>query len=350
MKNQKYIKASAFLLLLAVPVVSLLAQTDVSHNHPSPIDNIFGDGDTQFVCFSKVHRNFYFAIFFFVAAAAVGFYGRYKLKKKTAEELQRQKELIEEQNRDITDSMRYARRLQEAVLPPHAEVDRLFAENFVFLKPRDIVSGDFYWAAEKNGKRFIVVADCTGHGIPGAFLSIIGHLALDKAVLQEGNESPTAILEVMNAMVKQTLGQGKELEKVADGMEVAVCAWDPASRELCFAGAGRHLLLVQNNVLSEIKGEKCSVGSHQPHITAAPPTHRIALSKGDSFYLSSDGITDQFGGPDGKKLGKKSFLAFINGMLSVSMSEQKTKLEAMMENWKGKSEQTDDMLVIGVRV
>jgi len=349
MTLRNYAKALVLLGVLGLPAL-LFAQDHAAHDHPGFFDNLFGEGDTEFVCFSRVHRNFYLAIFLCAAAVAVGFYSRYKLKKRTAEQLAKQKQVIEEQHRDITDSVRYARRLQEAVHPDHAQIRQLFSDSFIYSKPRDIVSGDFCWAAERKGKRFIAIADCTGHGIPGAFLSIIGHLALNKAVLEEGSEHPSDILDAMNNMVKKTLGQSKDMEQVADGMEVAICVWDPATNELAFAGAGRPLLLLQDGNLREIKGEKCSVGSHQPHVAGAPPTHAVRLKPGDSFYLCSDGITDQFGGPDGKKLGRKAFSELLLGSAAASMEEQAKKMEASIAQWQRQHAQTDDMMLIGVKV
>ncbi|TND05052.1 MAG: hypothetical protein FD123_3672 [Bacteroidetes bacterium] len=348
MKKQKYLKATALACLaLTFP---LLAQNVAPHEHPGFLDYFLGDGDAEFVCYSKIHRNFFLVIFLFGLAVAIGIYRGYRIKKKTAEELAEKNQLIEEQNKDITDSMRYARRLQEAVLPDHAEINRLFGQNFVYCKPRDIVSGDFYWAAERNGKQILAVADCTGHGFPGAFLSIIGHLALNKAVNEEGHTDPSRILDVMNTVVKNTLGQGAEFERVADGMEVGICVLDKTNMQLEFAGAGRYLLVSKKGNIEEIKGDKCSVGSHQPHVSGAPKTHLVKLDAGDSFYLGSDGITDQFGGQEGKKFGRKALTAMLAEVSGRSIAEQKTVIDQKLDGWKGTHAQTDDMMLVGVQV
>lgn len=336
--------------LFAGAAIPLLAQSADPHGHPSFLDYFFGDGDSEFVCYSKIHRNFFLVIFLLVLAVIIGMYRSYRAKKKTAEQLLVKNKLIEEQHKDITDSMRYGRRLQEAVLPSLADIRNLFPQSFVFSRPRDIVSGDFYWAASCHGRQVLAVADCTGHGFPGAFLSIIGHQALHKAVYEMQLTDPSEILDTMNTVVKKMLGQGAEFEKVADGMEVGICVFDSSTRTLEFAGAGRYLLLARNGAVEEIKGEKCSVGSHQPHVTDAPKTHRIQLHAGDSFYLCSDGITDQFGGKDGKKFGRKGLLALLGEIASLPADEQGTAAESRLDQWKGANAQTDDMMLVGVKV
>jgi serine phosphatase RsbU (regulator of sigma subunit) len=313
-------------------------------------NTLFGDGDHEFICYSRVHRNYYLIIFFIVMGLGLLAWSRYRIKKKSAEELLMQKNIIAEQNKDILDSIRYASRMQEALKPEKNTIAKILPESFFFLKPRDIVSGDFYFVEESNGKIVIAAIDCTGHGVPGAFLTFIGHNALRHAIEINGSGNPSQLLEIMNREVKQTLGQQRAQNELNDGMEVGLCVYDPATSILNFAGAGMPLLIFKNKMMEEIKGLKCTVGSIQEHITEAPPTHTIQLAKGDSFYIGSDGIPDQFGGKDGKKFRRENLRKYLTEIQSQNMSEQFSKLETILREWMEGHEQTDDMMLIGVRV
>lgn len=313
-------------------------------------NTIFGDGDQQFVCYSKIHRNFYLGIF--IAVLLLGFlaWSRYRLKKKTADELSKQKAIIEEQNKDILASIRYAKRLQEAMRPEPAFLNSILPQSFFFLKPRDIVSGDFYFIEESNGKTIIAAADCTGHGVPGAFLTFIGNYALRLALDAVGSDDPSKLLDRMNAEVKKALGQNREANELNDGMEVGLCVFDHRNSTLQYAGAGCPLYLIRNGKFEEVKPAKCTVGSIQQHVTEAPPVHTFSLRSGDSFYLSSDGIADQFGGADGKKFRREELRNLIRSIHPLSAAEQIAKVDKVICDWMKGYSQTDDMLLIGVRV
>ncbi len=317
---------------------------------------LFGDGNHEFVCYSKIHRNYYLAIFGAVIIIAIIAWNRYRLKKKNADLLEKKNQVIEEQNKDILDSIRYASRMQEAIRPPQETIAKNLPDSFFFLKPRDIVSGDFYFVDEIDGKVVVAAIDCTGHGVPGAFLTFIGHNALRKAIEVAGVKDPSRLLDLMNAEVKSTLGQQRSQNELNDGMEVGLCIFDPATRTLEYAGAGTPLTLFRSvdgdlsGKLEEIKPAKCTVGSVQDHVKEPPPTHTFTLLPGDTFYLGSDGIPDQFGGPEGKKFRREQLRKIITDMQPLKMPDQEKFIDRALADWMKDHAQTDDMLLIGVRV
>jgi serine phosphatase RsbU (regulator of sigma subunit) len=313
-------------------------------------NTLFGNGDQEFVCYSRIHRNYYFAIFGAVIALGIIAYSRYRIKKKTAEKLEIQKNIIEDQNKGILDSIRYASRMQEALKPEASVVSSILPESFFYLRPRDIVSGDFYFVDNCNNKIVLAAIDCTGHGVPGAFLTFIGHNALRKAIETLGPQNPSKLLEAMNAEVKNTLGQQRSGNELNDGMEIGLCVYDPATKKVEYAGAGMPLAVFRSGKYEEIKAAKCTVGSVQEHVKEAPPTHVIQLSDGDSFYLNSDGIADQFGGKDGKKFRREQLRNVLAEIQPMKMQDQKNKVEETLSAWMKGFEQTDDILLIGVRV
>jgi serine phosphatase RsbU (regulator of sigma subunit) len=340
-------KRFLFLLLACIATIQLSAGAGF-------FNTLFGDGDHEFVCYSRIHRAYYLAIFGAVILLGVIAYSRYRIKKKTAEKLAIQNNIIEDQNKGILDSIRYASRMQEALKPETSVVNAILPESFFYLRPRDIVSGDFYFvdAATTDGKNKIVLAaiDCTGHGVPGAFLTFIGHNALRKAIELCGPVNPSKLLEIMNSEVKNTLGQKRSGNELNDGMEIGLCIYDPAAKTVEYAGAGMSLSVFRSGKFEEIKAAKCTVGSVQAHVTEAPPTHTIQLSAGDSFYLNSDGIADQFGGKDGKKFRRDQLRKVLAEIQPMKMQDQQKHVEAKMSAWMKGFEQTDDMLLIGVRV
>jgi serine phosphatase RsbU (regulator of sigma subunit) len=313
-------------------------------------NTLFGSGDQEFVCYSRIHRNYYLAIFAAVIIIGIIFYSRYRIKKRTAEQLAIQKNIIEEQNKGILDSIRYASRMQEAIRPEEKTLSKILPESFFFLRPRDIVSGDFYFVEESGNKIVIAAIDCTGHGVPGAFLTFIGHNALRHAIETLGPVNPSRLLEAMNEEVKKTLGQERSGNELNDGMEVGLCVYDLTTKTVEYAGAGMPLAIFKSGKLEEIKAAKCTVGSVQSHVTEAPPTHKVQLNDGDSFYLNSDGIADQFGGRDGKKFRREQLRNVLTEIQPMKMEEQKNKVEEIISAWMEGFEQTDDMLLIGVRV
>lgn len=269
-----------------------------------------------------------------------------QVKERTSE-IEEQKKLIEEKNKDITDSINYAKRIQEALLPEQSSLISLFSDSFILFKPKDIVSGDFYWFMENKGKKIIVAADCTGHGVPGALMSMIGCNILNKIILDEGITQPDLILDRLNEEVRTALKQKENASETRDGMDIAIITI--TNNELQYAGAHRPLYIIANNELNEIKANKFSIGGIQEEKRTFT-NHVLTLQKNDAVYLSSDGYADQFGGKTGKKLMTKNFKELLLKIHNDSMKTQKEFLSKSIEDWRGAREQVDDILVIGIKI
>jgi PAS domain S-box-containing protein len=267
--------------------------------------------------------------------------------KRVETELKHQHTIISEKNKDITDSINYAKRIQDAILPSNETVKKIFQDAFILYKPKDIVSGDFYWVREKAGKLFFAVVDCTGHGVPGAFLSILGYNGLNRAVNEFGLTKPSEILDKLNELVEEIFRR-QEQEQINDGMDIAICSLDRNTRELEFAGANNPLYLISHGVLSEIKGDKQPIGAFD-HRKKFKNNH-VVLNKNDSIYIFSDGYTDQFGGSLKKKYKYNQLKKVLVSLNGVAMEEQKIILNNTIVNWMGDLEQVDDMCIIGLKV
>lgn len=271
-----------------------------------------------------------------------------QVKERTAEIVE-QKKVIEEKNKDITDSIRYAKKIQDAMLPEHEFVAQLFPENFILFRPKDIVSGDFYWIANENGYRFIAVADCTGHGVPGALMSMTGDNLLNQMVIERKLESPASILNELDVAVRKSLKQDRSGTESKDGMDVALCRFNADGRELVYAGANRPLWIVRSGGLLEFKAFKQSIGGLHPEGSNFRE-EKISLQKNDMIYLLSDGYADQFGGPQGKKFMSRKLKELLTSIANDKLSEQKAILDARLDEWRGELTQVDDILVIGIRI
>ena len=254
---------------------------------------------------------------------------------------------IEEKNKDITDSIRYARRIQQAILPKEEQILHALPLSFTLYLPRDIVSGDFYWFAQKEGYVLAAAVDCTGHGVPGAFMSMIGSSLLNEMVNEKNITDPADILHSLHAGVVHALKQGEEDSDSKDGMDVALCRLNTENGDLFFAGAMRPLYLVQQDTLTEIKGDKFPIGGSRKEDGTKYTTHTVSLKPGERFYLSTDGYADQFGGPEKKKLMTKRFKELLLQIRNLPLKEQEKKLENFFTEWKGNEPQLDDVLVIG---
>jgi len=246
-------------------------------------------------------------------------------------------------NKDITDSIHYARRIQFAILPPEIP----FENTFVLFKPKDIVSGDFYWINTRNNIDFIAAVDCTGHGVPGAFVSFIGYTALNKIILEKGITEPAKILDHLNEEVILALNQKGDSNQVKDGMDMSLVAYHQNNGHIEFAGAYNGIYIVRDNELLEYKGNRFAIGrsvfDRNPDFT----NHSIEIKPGDVVYQFSDGYADQFGGPENKKFRAKPFKRLLVDIHQKPMTEQQQILDETIENWKGDTEQIDDILVIG---
>lgn len=275
---------------------------------------------------------------------------RYRLKNKTNAMLEAQNKLINFKNKEITDSIKYAQRIQEAVFPPDAQVNRLLPESFVLYKPKDIVSGDFYWIEEWGNAVLLAVADCTGHGVPGAFMSIVGNNLLNQAVNVHGLHKPFLILNDLNKNISKILHQTIEESKVKDGMDISLVNIDRKTNLLQFAGAFNDLWIIRDGIMTELKADKFPVGVFVGEQLKSFTHHEYQLQKGDTIYLFTDGYADQFGGEREKKFKYSRLRDLLLANSGRSMSEQKEILESTYQQWKGNLEQVDDICVIGVRV
>ncbi len=259
--------------------------------------------------------------------------------------LNKQKVVIEQKNKSITDSIHYAKRIQNAILPTEQYMKETMPEVFIYYRPRDIVSGDFYWYNHHNGKSFIAAVDCTGHGVPGAFMSMIGNTLLNKSVGEEDSVRPALILDEMKKEVIHSLQQGSNDSK--DGMDIALCMVDHKNGILQYAGAFNPLYLVRNDELIIYKPNKMPVGIYPKMNEVTFVNHLIEIQKGDVFYIFSDGYADQFGGEDNRKFSSLRFRELLLSIHRLPMNEQRDALGLALDNWKRQFKQLDDILVIG---
>ncbi len=284
-----------------------------------------------------------------VSGFSIQMFFSFERKKRDNILLAEQKEEIEKQKEEITDSIIYAKRIQTAILPSTDWVNEHLPEHFVLFRPRDIVSGDFYWMNRVENTLILIAADCTGHGVPGAFMSMLGVSFLNEIVNKNNTLQPNLILNQLRNQVKRTLDQtGKEGE-AKDGMDIAVCVVDLQNMKLQYAGAYNPLYLFRNNELIEVKADKMPIGIYIREKESFT-NNEMDLEKGDTFYIFSDGYADQFGGPDGGKFKSGQFKKLLGSIQPKSMAEQWEILESTIDDWRGDNEQVDDMIVLGVRV
>lgn len=271
-----------------------------------------------------------------------------KERENAAREIERQKEELAIKNENITDSINYARRIIEAMMPSVRHFTEILPESFILYLPKDIVSGDFYWITEKNDKIFVAAVDCTGHGVPGAFMSIIGFDLLRNIIDDQEIEKPSEILDRLSFGVAKTFGGGIE-GSVKDGMDLAFCVIDRKKKILEYAGAFNPLYLVRDNYIYDYKADRFSVGVAGSQENRSFTNREIPLQKGDTIYLFSDGYADQFGGPKGKKFKHRRFRHLLLTISNLSMEQQYQAVLRSIEQWKGDLDQVDDILLIGMR-
>lgn len=274
-----------------------------------------------------------------------------KEKKILEQKVAERTEELAQKNKDITSSIQYAKRIQDAILPTREQIQKHFPESFVLFKPKDIVSGDFYWFGEKNGRKISACVDCTGHGVPGAFMSMIGTNLLNQIILEYGITQPASILSALNQGVRSALKQGTNAEiETTDGMDVAICSINPNSNELQFSSAMRSLVIISDNKLEKIDGDKFPIGGAQWDAERIFTNHVRFLKKGDMIYMFSDGYADQFGGDKGKKFMVKKLHESLFSVHTLPLAEQRAILDKEFEQWRGSLAQVDDVLVIGIRL
>ncbi len=255
---------------------------------------------------------------------------------------------LEEALTNITDSVIYAKRIQEALLQAENHITKHIPQHFIFFQPKDIVSGDFYWSHEKNGLLYIAAVDCTGHGVPGALMSMLGFSFLNSINAGSNIFSPAEILNKLRAKVIIELGQNAHDGKSRDGMDISLVKINLKTLELEWAGANNNLWFISNNNIVEFKADRQSINFNDNPKTYT--NHYIKAEKGDKFYMFTDGFADQFGGPKGKKLKQKQFKEYIFSLHNKNMKEQHQLINTFFSNWKGKLSQIDDVCVIGIKV
>jgi serine phosphatase RsbU (regulator of sigma subunit)/CheY-like chemotaxis protein len=274
------------------------------------------------------------------------------------EEIERQKRVITEKNKEIIDSINYAKRIQLSLITPEEVLRQTVPNSFVYYNPKDIVSGDFYWFTEIDSQdaqgrdehlMFFCVADCTGHGVPGAFMSLIGMKILNETVKQRDVNSPSEAMTYLNAQMFDSLNKhSKEDSLVVDGMDAVIFTINYVTRELQFAGANNPLYIVRNEQIIKLKADRKAIGAQAQH--DAFENHHFQLEPGDTIYAFTDGFADQFGGPDGKKLKLIHFNEILLNASKLPIHHQKDHLWKVFNEWKGNNEQVDDVCVMGLRI
>jgi serine phosphatase RsbU (regulator of sigma subunit)/HAMP domain-containing protein len=278
-----------------------------------------------------------------------------KVKERTEEvvkqrdEIEHQREKLEELYKDVTDSILYAKRLQYSILPPKEKINKILPLSFVLFKPKDIVSGDFYWVEKIENKSLFATVDCTGHGVPGAFMSLVGANGLNSAVKEHNITKPSEILNYLNEYVSESLNKANEKSSIRDGMDMTFCAIDYEKMTIEYAGANNPLYIVRDGELLITKADKFAIASFKPG-EKSYTNHVIDLKKGDMIYTFTDGYADQFGGVKGKKFMYKNFRNLLLEIHSKKPNEQKEILENELKKWQGSVEQVDDILVVGVKI
>ncbi len=269
-----------------------------------------------------------------------------KILEDKNQEISTQKLIVETKNSEILDSINYAKRLQDAILPPLKLVKEYLSESFVYYQPKDIIAGDFYWMENINDYTLFAAADCTGHGVPGALVSVVCSNALNRTVKEFEVTEPGKILDKVRELVIETFEKSEN--KVNDGMDISLCAYNQKTKKMKWAGANNPLWIVRKNEVIEIKPNKQPIGViEKPELFT---THTIQLEKGDTAYIFSDGYVDQFGGKKGKKYKSANFKELLLSIQNEPMKKQKEIIANTFEKWKGSLEQIDDVCVIGVRI
>lgn len=294
-------------------------------------------------------RNILIGGFCVVGLFLIVVYRNYIQKQKANKLLEAQKNEIEAQKKEIQDSINYAQNIQSAVLPDTSEIEKHFTEMFIFYRPKDVVSGDFFWYNKTKDGVLIAAADCTGHGVPGAFMSMIGSYELNNSVSEKGIFEPGKILSHINVSLKKRLRQNAEQSNSKDGMDIAICGFDLKNNKLQYAGANRPLYIIRDNKPLEFAPTKAAIGGYTEDNKEFNNTD-IQLQKGDCVYMYTDGYSDQFGGEKNKKLTTKNFKTLLQSIANLNMKEQYKALEKYFYEWKGNFEQLDDVLVIGIRI
>ncbi len=296
---------------------------------------------------------------------------RDKRLKKSKAELERIVEertaALKHKEQEITDSIKYALRIQLSIIPTQQRVKSLLPKSMVYYRPKDIVSGDFYWIDNIDDEVLFAAVDCTGHGVPGAMMSVVGLKSLSQAVQDKRLTVPSDILQYLDIAVNDTLRQSSDPGSVKDGMDLALCSINYKTLTLQYAGAFNSLILIRKNIAStytvtnnrevfygtnmlEIKSDKCPIGSNADGVADTFTNHTLQLQKNDCIYIYTDGYADQFGGPNGKKFKYNQLKDMLASLADLPIDEHYARLDKTFNDWKGTQEQVDDVLVIGVKI
>ncbi len=265
-------------------------------------------------------------------------------------EIEKQKEELQHKNKEITDSINYAKRIQGSVLPSTNLVNTLLPDSFIYFRPKDIVSGDFYWLVQNNNYIYLAVADCTGHGVPGAMMSMLGASLLNQIVLNSKTESPADILKELHFHVVKTLNENIKQRDSKDGMDIALIRIEPKNKTVLFAGAGRPLYIIKNKALTIYKADKYSIGGIYDTEEVNYLLHEIKIEEPTQLFLFTDGVPDQFGGAKGKKFMSKQLQDLLLQSSGSSLKEQEAVFKTSFDGWKSNVEQTDDVTLVSVRL
>jgi serine phosphatase RsbU (regulator of sigma subunit) len=276
-------------------------------------------------------------------------YLQHELNQRTRQVVE-QKELLEIKNKDITDSIIYAKNIQKAMLPAPDSLGHVFADSFVFFKPRDIVSGDFYWVQNYKSKIIVACADCTGHGVPGAFMSLIGNVLLKEVAQNESVKSPDQALGMLDQELRSLLNKKGSEFGVQDGMDISIVEFDTDTYMMRAASAKRPIVIYKNGQRVDIKGDRFAVGGTQERSSKLFTMHEVQLAKGDVIYQFSDGYADQFGGDLGKKLKMKRMMTMLDELFHLDMTHQSRIVKQKFHDWKGQLPQVDDVILVGIRI
>jgi serine phosphatase RsbU (regulator of sigma subunit) len=267
--------------------------------------------------------------------------------------IEKQKQDIEHKNKSITQSINYAKRIQMSLLPNEESIRKHFQDAFVLYKPRDIVSGDFYWFAEHREKIIVAVADCTGHGVPGAFMSLINNNFLNQVIKEQQVLEPSKVLTFVREKVILTLSSYQTDSHIKDGMDICLLSIDKKNFSVEFAGANRPLWLLRSGTIGqveEIDGDKFFIGYSYNWQSKNFQNQKLYLSKGDRLYLFTDGVTDQFGGEDDKKFGKNRLKQLLVETACQPLKVQKIVIDEALQKWQGLKSQTDDVCIVGIQL
>jgi serine phosphatase RsbU (regulator of sigma subunit) len=328
-------------------------ETEKKQNEINDLNFTNQSQKTQLDKDAKLKTYLYLIIALSVIAAGIMLYS-YKTKQKANKQLQifnqeitYKNHQIEEQHKEIKDSINYAKRIQEALLIPESELKKYFSDAFILFKPKDVVSGDFYWFSESKKNNIIALADCTGHGVPGGFMSMLGYEMLQDILLKEEVKTTSVALSQLDIKLTETLNKNNRTYR--DSMDMSLLAFNKTKNTLQFSGANRPLLHFSNGELKIYNGDKNAIGGAIDDVTKTFTHTDIDCKSGDVFYIFSDGYADQFGGPKGKKFKYKQLEELLKTIYLLPLASQQEILNSKLQEWKGSLEQVDDITIIGIR-